>query len=662
MIKNVFFTKDYVQGLKSSSDERLKLLVDNLLSLAEKAMQLPAYCEDVLTDIGGSNNANKNQHENYYLASVPFYTNMPLLGFGYYYTDDERYFEKARELMLTVAEYKKWCGKGWLESGGKGELITAHFCIGMAVGYAFFADKLTENERKEIVDSTYKLGILGELEDWLLPGTKIHSLDTMGHNWWSVCVSSAALAALVMQDEIPNGKELVKLSAEGLKEWFNYNGNPINAKPCNFDNGGYYESVSYFDYAVCEYLKFAIAYKKATGLRPFDDKELFEDAAKFLINTSYPSSKNSYFISFGDCGSTGTGVMASAYYLPSYGINSPELRWYMQNGINENSNALLNEDIALQVVLSYDEIFSSPAKEPNASSQVYEKIGWAIFRDSFSKDGTLLAVKCGDTWNHAHCDAGNFVLYRNGVPEIYDSCASEYSHPLYLNYFVTSNAHNILLYNDKGQDIRDFFNHTRTKGQLFNFTDLSGFKYICADATGPMSRYFRRHLRHFLWLDDFILIYDDVECYDEGKVSFLLHAQKNTSFTMLSECETEEHTGYLGQKGETEVTYLSFSRNTDKNGRVKFVSLIPLNNSISPELISLSDCYKIIFGKTTVYINLLSDGRIMHKNCINELEGIKTDAVMVIDKNGKYGTVNGSIIRKDGKSILDTIARITGWV
>ena len=43
------------------------------------------------------------------------------------------------------------------------------------------------------------------------------------------------------------------------------------------------------------------------------------------------------------------------------------------------------------------------------------------------------------------------------------------------------------------------------------------------------------------------------------------------------------------------------------------------------------------------------------------MDGIATDAVMVINDGEKYGIVNGSIIRKDNTSHLDTLARVTGW-
>ena len=36
--------------------------------------------------------------------------------------------------------------------------------------------------------------------------------------------------------------------------------------------------------------------------------------------------------------------------------------------------------------------------------------------------------------------------------------------------------------------------------------------------------------------------------------------------------------------------------------------------------------------------------------------------MILVESNGKYGVANGSIVRKDGVSYLDTWIRMTGWV
>ena len=101
---------------------------------------------------------------------------------------------------------------------------------------------------------------------------------------------------------------------------------------------------------------------------------------------------------------------------------------------------------------------------------------------------------------------------------------------------------------------------------------------------------------------------------------------------------------------------------TDENGRAKFVSVLCLNDALKPVMTEIQNGMKIECGGAVVYINILSDGRIMHRNCIAAFDGITTDAVALVIRDGRYGVVNGSIVRRDDVSFLDTIERVNGWV
>lgn len=641
---DLYFSKNDIEKLKKSTDKRLQKMIEDVIKVAQSALEIKALSEDkVSCDDARSGNI----HENYYEASVPFKKNMIYLAFGYHYTNDERYFKKARELMLTYSTYKKWYGKGW---HGRSELNTSHFCLGMAYGYAAFEDMLTQEELNIIVEATYRLGICPTMEDWILPGAKIHALDTMGHNWWLVCICCAGTAAAVMKDAMPENKYYAEIAASGAEKWFAYKGNPINVKPLNIDNGGYYEGISYYNMSIDDYLLFRRAYKKQFNRIPFNDQKILTGAAGFFAKTLYPSDVEDYSIRFGDA--PGKGIMKSALRMAGEEIECSELLWYIQNCTHRETDIL--------DVVFYKNIYEKKGHAPFEKSVFYEKIGWAIFRDSYKKNGTMLAIKCGDTWNHAHADAGHFEFYKNGVAEIYDSGTCDYGHELYVDYYIQSNAHNVVLFNGKGQDERDRLSHVRMTGKLHNFIDNDGFKYVAADMTGPMGRYFRRHLRHFLWLDKFILIYDDIECYEHGELSFLLHAQNNNSFKMLTPCEYSKC--HLKDSKEQEFYYSCYNLRTDENCRAKFVSVILLDDKDEPKLSETMDTIKVECKDTYAYINILSDGRIMHRNCLNVLGGYLTDAVILTLSNGKVGVVNGSIVRHDDEIILDVLERVNGIV
>ena len=192
--------------------------------------------------------------------------------------------------------------------------------------------------------------------------------------------------------------------------------------------------------------------------------------------------------------------------------------------------------------------------------------------------------------------------------------------------------------------------------------DEDGLRYVVADGTGPMGRYFRKHHRHFLWMDGFILIYDDVECYECGKVSFLLHAKENNTFKMLSPATVETRRGYIdGEYKETNCTYTVYNTPTDDEAHAKFLGVILLDESKTVEFSELTDAWKVVCGDTTVYVNRRADGKIAHRNCINVMDDYVTDAELVIEQNGRHAVANGSLLRKNGESILEVLARVTGW-
>lgn len=646
-MKNIFFPEKKLSLIKNTKNEECQSLLKRVIETAEKALEIIPPDEESV-QVNGEGFA--IQHENYGTAAGPFAGNMPYLTFAYEMTGDEKYFIKAKELMLKYCSYSRWHGKG---SIGKGELNTGNFLTGMSYGWAAFSDKFTKEEKDYIAQRSYTLGIMAQLEDWLLPGTKIHCFDTMGHNWWPVCVSTGALAAIAMSDYFPDGRELADKAAEGLKRWFAYKGNPINMKPATLDDGAFYESVVYYNYSMLEYLRFAEAYINVTGKPPFDDREIIEKAADFFINTFYPSTKEGYAVGFGD--SDGIQYCSAVPLMLSRYPELATLRFYV------NHRKSQDEIDALTRLLRYEEMYLLPEKEPENLSVCYKNIGWCMFRDSFREDSILLAVKCGDSWNHAHCDAGHFIFYKNGIPEIFDSHRCSYANDIYREYYVQSKAHNVVMFNGNGQCPDDHHHHVRPKGELHNFTDSGSFRYVCADASGPMGRYFRKHLRHFIWIKDIILIYDDIWAYEEGEMNFLLHAEEENSFMMLTPSEKRTEEGFLGNDIR-KVTFTSYNRMTDSYGRGKFVSAICLDDSKKPVFEEITDGYKVTYGDIKVYFNILSDNRVMHRNCFNTFDGILTDATVLIDNSGKYSVVNGSIIRKDGEIILDEFERITAEI
>lgn len=634
--------------------------------------------------------SSESQHGNYGKPANQMARMGLVLGLAYQLTGKRRYAQKLRDALLHYGAYRKWFGKGLLRRNPpwNSELNTAQFCFGFAVGYDALGSFLSPHDRAAIAAAVTRLGILPILKDWLLPDERVHALDSMGHNWWSVCVAQAGLAALAVMDQEPQAKSWAEEAARGLEQWFAYKGNMLGNKSTNFDDqGAFYESVHYANYALAEYLLFRLAYTRAFGIASLPPNPWLEKAGRFFLHTCYPTSGGLLSVNFGDGPRKGLAGKAVSMLLAN-GYADPALGWYLQYTPEaESLLALLYAD------------GPEPAPPELERSVLYPEIGWAVLRSSWEKDATLLAVKCGFTWNHAHADAGSFMLFHAGRPLIIDSGNCSYDRPEYRRYYVQSQAHNVVLFNGAGQEDEDHYRGVKHPGRLHHLIADEPFRYLLADATGPMSRYFSRNYRHFLWFDRVILLIDDIRAHEPGTIEWLLHyedeavhaqgaviisngpARAEVRPLFPQSVVVTEREGLAAQGVDRKVSYFAFAAPEDVR-EVKFITAITLFDqdsgkpppSIAP--FRASDVLGVTISdagrRTDVYFNLRADGRVMHQNSHHTLAGWETDALLLaltrpegaIDAGDRpFDQVehafigNGSYLRRDGRVLFDSLSK-----
>ncbi len=632
------------------------------------------------------------QHGNYGRPSSQIVDMGGTLGLAFQMTGDKRYAKKLRDALIHYGNLNRWAGDAHHDPPWHSELNTARFCYGYALGYDSIYNFLSEQDRKTIAGSIVRLGIKPTLDDWILGEKRIHALDSMGHNWWSVCVSMAGIAALSVLDDVPEAADWVQRDSQAFPEFFNYKGNVLQNKTANFDNkGAFYESVSYADYALREYLLFRLAFTNVFGKSSAPDIPLLEKVGDFFIHTCYPVSDDMMSVNFGDSNLNATGARTIRMLLAN-GYDAPEYHWYLSR-----TDSGLNDPVGL---VYYELRPRDYLPNDLTRSMLYQDIGWVVLRSSWRDDATMLAVKSSFAWNHAHPDAGSFILFHKGKPLIIDSGNCSYSRREYTSYYRHSKAHNVILIDGHGQNPEDCGNGDRgtvTPGRIHRLIDTEGLRYVFADATGPTSWKFSRNYRHFLWLGGAILIFDDVRTHEAGRFEWLLHyqdrADKQDGRILLSngdaravvlplfpeEINVTEKKGLKDHDPDTEVTYLAFS--PEEAGREnKFITAVlplgPGDNEpkVQIERLKTNDAIgaRLSEGEmvTDVYLNLQADGRKMHRNSCNIIDGWDTDAYMFAvtrpkgaDKNDpdsvvRYFVACGSYLRRDGKVVLDSLSKI----
>jgi oligo-alginate lyase len=606
------------------------------------------------------------------------------LGLLYQLTGEKRYANKLRSALLYYATYVRWGGGPALAQRvppWHSVLETTEFSFGYSSGYDALWEFLTAGDRKVLAETMVHKVVEPILNDWVLPGKRIHSLDSMGHNWWGVCVTGAGLCALALLGDDPRAQAWIDAVDAGFAQWFDYKGNILQNRMPTFEQSGpSYEGVNYTNYGVSQYLHYRLAWQNTFPQRKAPRIEPLDHIATYFLQTLYPTSWGFLTVNFDDAPPS-VDVTETLLLLAACGFRSPDIARYLAHVRTHPQGTLLS---LLRQSPSPQRVAQGNAPD----SSVYGHMGWATMRSSWENDATFLAMKSGYTWNHAHADAGTFVLFKNGKPLIIDSGTCRYSRPEYSTYYRTSRAHNVILFNGQGQAQEDLGLGCKFPGHLHSLIDGHGLKYVYADATGPMARWFTRNYRHWLWSGNLVLIADDVRAHDEGQLDWLLHYAgdykvdprggvrlSNDSATALVRVlyppsQMHEDSGLADHDPDKKVPYLVFRPQAQARLQ-QFIAAIDLNPEAAAK-------YEVIEDPT--YVGL----RIQTADAAEEFyisrRAIATPGTMVI-RIGEWTTdayllhlrrasasgtdvdrffvSDGSYLRHGDQSILESLSKLT---
>jgi hypothetical protein len=638
--------------------------------------------------------------------------NLDYLSVVWLVTGEKKYADKIKEVLLKLCSRPSWANEEMLKRkpAWLSDLETARNCWAVAIGFDAIYDQLDKEEKRMIVEGVVRMGIKTALDDWLLADKRIHTLNSMGHNWWSACVGSAGIAALAIKGEHPEAENWAQDVANGMEEWYRFNGDILQNKPKTIDqDGGMYESVGYASFGIQQFLLFNLAFKdtyphKKQPLTPGLGK-----IADWFCQVSYPREGALYSLNFGDSEVhvAGESVMKLLYAL---GEKNPNIRWYIDQVKKRQHRDIWFANTPMGIIIQPDmEKVPSVPNLPTAA--LYEDMDWATMRNSWQKDETMLGVKSGYTWNHSHADANSFILFHKGEDIIKDAGNSWYGSQEYPAYFFQSEAHNVAMFNGKAQPKEQQYNGSPVRGQLSDLMDGGHIKYILANGVGPTALNFTRNFRSFIWLDKVIIIVDDLKAHETGKFSWRLHPggtskkiggdisiSHNKSSVLVRPLfpETLVQTGFDHDFPEkmklteisapkardpqhpTEIHYVvEYPREVKET---KFITAIILKDSLNDKNLPVIERLESLTmnglkitqdGKVTeLYLNLPADGHIMHLNSVNNFGGWDTDAYLfgfsypekIVQPQAAditdYFMAYGSYFRRDRKTLFSSLSKL----
>lgn len=625
---------------------------------------------------------------------------MEYLALAYQLTGDKKYSDKIISMLKDVAKTESWADREMMmrKPAWRSELQMAHRAFQLAVAYDAAYNDMSKADRKEIAQGLYRLAVEPLLGDWLVEPTRIHSLNSMGHNWWSSCLGMGGLLALAISNEVPEAAQMAEQAVESLPEWFDFAGDVLQHKPKTFDrDGGMYESINYASFGITEALLLRLAWLNSHPGAKLEDIPQMQPLADFFCQACYPRTGDMlYSINFGDSHKnvTGESGVVLAYAM---GVKDPDALWY----INQVRPGQHREGFAPTMPMGFlylPDTAAAPATPDAAPDRVWSDFGWATMRDSWEPNATMLAVKSGMTWNHAHADAGSLILFHKGHDIIKDAGNSSYGTPQYRKYFFQSDAHNVVKFNGKGQSTYQQYHGTMLPGSVSSLVSGNGLKYVLADATGPTSDNFARNYRHYLWVGDVILVIDDLKSHEAGQYEWLWHpggtakkvggdlqiTNENSQVvirplypqTLAPSNFVHDYPEMLywdvlegpteDLKGTEEYYSLKLPGTHD---RIKGVTAIILKDSPDQKAMPTIERrqgegwigLKItdLNGEVTnVYINELADGRMMHVNSWINCDGYDTDAYLLVTKGDDAFVGYGSALRKDGKTLFSSLSKL----
>ena len=600
------------------------------------------------------------------------------LSLAYLMTGDDKYGDAVKRILINASKGGSWGNSEMMARHPRwnSELQLANKAYLCAIGYDAVRDRFTASERKDFIDGMYRLALNPLLGDWLSEPTRIHTLNSMGHNWWTSCACMGGLLALSLAQDDDQARLLSESMMEHLPEWFAFAGDAVQNKPRTFDRaGGMYESLNYANFGIYEALLFLNAWKNAHPGKAVEKIPQLDNLSDYLIGVCYPRPDSLYNINFGDSHKHITASRCAAM-LYAYGYEDNDLVWYLTKEQPHQHREGLYMDMPLGFLYMPD--FKLAPRLPNKPTSIlFSDFGWTTMRNSWEDNSTMLAVKCGHTWNHAHADASSLILFHKGVDIIKDAGNCGYSKKEYRNYFFQSEAHNVVLFNGKGQSRQQQYSGSMLDGKITDMLDAGNIKFAMANATGPYSDSFSRYFRSYLWLDNVVYVIDDIRSHQPGKFTWVwhpngtvkkngadinitngqsavtirplyprmmalsdfVHDYPNDLYWDIVEGPTED------LKGTEQYWKINLPETTD---RIKGLTAIILKDSVDQKTLPVMERragndwigLRVKYqGKTTdIYINQLADGSLMHMNSWIAMDGWLTDAYLTVIKYDENGS------------------------
>ena len=333
---------------------------------------------------------------------------MLLLGYAYRMTGREKYFDRAREELLSAADYRDWNPDHFLDVA---EMTTA-----LAIGYDWFYDRLSPTDRKLLADAVYGKAMRPALDD---PGWWV----TTTNNWNQVCNGGLAVGAIAFYEAFPATAD--SIIQRGYREI-------DRAYEQYAPDGAYAEGASYYNYGTSFHAMFLDAYTLNYPDRPpLNIPPYFLASGRFMAQIRGPRG----YYNYGDSRAADH-PYPSIYWMAQAGDTSGILyyQYPLLRAIATGEDRLVaagDGDRLLPLAPIWLARLEMRAEQRPPVTTTFTSAGMnpiSVYRTSFSDTATFVAMKGGTpSMNHGHMDIGSFVVDDRGHRWVFDPGMHDYN-------------------------------------------------------------------------------------------------------------------------------------------------------------------------------------------------------------------------------------------
>lgn len=376
---------------------------------------------------------------------------MEYLGFAWKISGDQKYVSQGKDLLCQMAKNhpitSHWMsGKGTM-AGGRGD-----FMRGLAMGYGFFADQMTQEQRDLVADCAK-----GYLDHFIAESGDPKCWYRGPHNFNGVCGGAAGLLTLTFT-EYPEIAVYRKNCADIIENWFS----------AGFGSeGAYYEGVTYSQYGLSNSLLFAWFLKKETGRDLFKNPRMAK-VSRFYAMSMIPGTD------LMDARNDSTYVTPDLTSLILAAANKDGVAaWLWSRSDSKHFPWNFFFEGELPKITSPEEVLPKETIFPDR--------GLYIWRTGWGKNDVMFSTEAGPFYpiTHNQADKGHFTFYSQGHFWAVDP---GYGNDNYRpKSRCQTDAHNCVLIDGQGQASSG--TGTGTNGKIVKHSSDSQTGYALIDAT-----------------------------------------------------------------------------------------------------------------------------------------------------------------------------------